>query len=157
MHRAMVPSDVDIEDKIIGPFTLKQFIYLVIGAMAVFIIYTLFKNNILLVVVLSLPVVIIVLAFVFFKFNEQPFEQFLAAFIAFYSKPTKRLWQRDNTLEDIKRSEVVKKKGGQPPKTRRLTEEAFVSRIEELAYFLDTQTPQALSEESKKRSEVNNE
>lgn len=97
----MVPTDIDVEDKLVGPLTLKQFIYLVIGGMAIFVIYTLFKNNIIIVLVLSLPVIIIVGAFAFYRFNEQPFEQFLSAFIAFYSAPRQRVWIKKNKFSDI--------------------------------------------------------
>lgn len=135
MRRAMVPSDIDIEDKLIGPLTLKQFIYLVIGAMAIFVIYTLFKTNIIIVVVLSIPVLIIVGAFAFYHFNEQPFEQFLSALIAFYSTPNKRIWIKQNKFSDImpKISEKPRKKIPSSPQKK-----VPLSNLEELAYILDT-------------------
>ncbi len=135
MRQAMVPSDIDVEDKILGPFTLKQFIYLLIGTMAVFIIYTIFKKVLILFVILSLPVVLLTIAFVFYKFNEQPFEQFIASFIAFYMNPSKRIWNRDTTLADI----------GIIPEEERKTEltempkKKSTSRLDELAYMLDNQ------------------
>jgi hypothetical protein len=149
MRRAMVPSDIDVEDKIIGPFTLKQFIYLIIGAMAVFILYTIFKDILILFIALALPVVLLTLAFVFYRFNEQPFEQFLAALIAFYAKPARRIWKRDTTLADIGIMPEPERKVGLPEVAKKKP----VSRLDELAYILDTRgwesEPQKQSKENK--------
>ncbi len=53
--RFQVPQFIEVEDKIVGPLTLKQFIYLVGGAGLSFFVYTLLDS-----VVLSfLPIVLI--------------------------------------------------------------------------------------------------
>jgi hypothetical protein len=53
--RYQVPQFIEIEDKIVGPMTLKQFIYLAGGAGLSFLIYSLAKS----IIISFLPIVII--------------------------------------------------------------------------------------------------
>ena len=144
----MVPSDVDVEDKIIGPLTLKQLIYFAIGAMIIFIFYTIFSKVMILFIILSLPVAGITFAFIFYKFNEQPFEQFLPALIAFYTKPAKRIWNRDTTLEDIHITSEPERKIELPK-----THKKKITRLDELAYVLDSRGWQAREQNNDKPKE----
>jgi len=140
MPQAEVPSDIDVEDKIIGPFTLKQFIYLAIGGMAIFILYAIFgKISFMVFVLTALPVGFITVLFVFYRFNEQPFEQFLAALIAFYKNPRQRFWRRDTTLEDIKLEIKEPPREIKKPAGLAAEKEKTLSHLEELALILDSE------------------
>ena len=66
-----VPHFIEIEDKILGPLTLKQFIYLAEGAARSYIIYAI------LYIYIALPIIAVVvtfsLALAFYKINNKPF------------------------------------------------------------------------------------
>ena len=67
-----VPQKIDLEDKIIGPLTLKQFIYLLGGGMIDYMILSVTQSSFggwVLIILVSL----IALAFAFVQVEEQPF------------------------------------------------------------------------------------
>ena len=66
-----VPQFIEVEDKIIGPFTFKQFIYLAGGAGISFIIFKILP--LFLGVFFIGPVVALSVALAFYKVNDQPF------------------------------------------------------------------------------------
>jgi hypothetical protein len=89
-----VPQDVEADDKLLGPFSFRQFIYLLIVAAAVGLGFVLFK--------ILPPLVIIPLPFVLFfgalalpLRKDQPMEIYLAAIMSFYLKPRMRIWEPD--------------------------------------------------------------
>ena len=78
--RYQVPQFIEIEDKIIGPLTIKQFVYLVGGAGMCFIAYTFLP--LILALLLIAGIVPLSLALAFYKINNKPFVDFLeSAFI----------------------------------------------------------------------------
>ncbi|MFH0755314.1 MAG: PrgI family protein [bacterium] len=76
-----VPQFIEIEDKIFGPLTLKQFLYLAGGggASVALFIYIPFK---IISVILIIPIVAFSLALAFYKKNNKPFIDVVQA--AFY-------------------------------------------------------------------------
>lgn len=100
-----VPQNIDMEDKIVGPFTMKQFVYLLIGAFIIYGIYNYlskgFDNFMPLFIVLSLPIGLIIFAFVFVKINDRPFEQFIVNLIQFMRTPKQRIWSEGYVGEDV--------------------------------------------------------
>ncbi len=65
-----VPQFIEVEDKIFGPLTLKQFIYLAGGGGLCLILFTLLP--IYLTVLLGLPVVTLSLGLAFYQVNDRP-------------------------------------------------------------------------------------
>ena len=91
--RYQVPQFIEIEDKIIGPLTIKQFVYLVGGAGMAFIIYTYVYIYIAL---LFIAVVIpLSLALAFYKPNNKPFIDFLESAFLFYTKQNLYIWKKE--------------------------------------------------------------
>lgn len=89
-----VPQDVEADDKLLGPFSFRQFVYLLIVAVACGLGFVLFK--------LLPPLVIIPLPFVLFfgalalpLRKDQPMEIYMAALLSFYLKPRRRMWEPD--------------------------------------------------------------
>ena len=70
--RFQVPQFIEVEDKIFGPLTLKQFIYLAGGGGLSFVIYRILDS-----LILSFIPIILVMAFsaslAFYKINNKPF------------------------------------------------------------------------------------
>lgn len=101
MAQYKVPQDVEADDKLLGPFTFRQFIYLivVVGLIAVawglFQLFPLFA-------LLPLPFIAFFGALALPLKKDQPMETYLTALISFYLKPRKRLWragQPESTIE----------------------------------------------------------
>lgn len=89
-----VPQDVQREDTIIGPLTLKQMIILGIGGGLTYGVYTSLSKTYFLEIWLP-PVAIlsiITLSFAFLKIYSLPFHEFLMHFIEYHLLPRKRIW-----------------------------------------------------------------
>ncbi|MBU1178535.1 PrgI family protein [Patescibacteria group bacterium] len=102
-----VPQFIEVEDKVIGPLTVRQFLYMVIGGVMLLIIWSLADLS--LFIILALIVVIVVVAFSFVKINGRPFQIFLLSIIHYFSNPRLRVWFREPALEKIKASSKEKK------------------------------------------------
>lgn len=90
--RFQVPQFINIEDKILGPFTVKQFVYLVGGAGMIYIVYTYLPFYLAIFVIL--PVATLVLALAFFKPNGKPFVFMLQAAMRYAISSRLYLWRR---------------------------------------------------------------
>lgn len=66
-----VPQFIDIEDKIFGPLTFKQFVYLAGGTGISFVLYV--TLPLFISFLLILPVVIFSVLLAFYKINKKPF------------------------------------------------------------------------------------
>ncbi|MBI4155922.1 MAG: PrgI family protein [Candidatus Zambryskibacteria bacterium] len=90
--RYQVPQFIEIEDKIVGPFTIRQFIYLAGGAGMCFIIYTyLYFYLALLLIAVVAP---LSLALAFYKINNKPFIDFLESAFLYYTKKNLYIWKK---------------------------------------------------------------
>src|SRR5690349_6970336 len=87
-----VPQDVEAEDKLIGPFSFRQFIYLIIVAISIAIAWGL-SRLLLPLAIIPLPLILFFGALALPLKKDQPMEIYLAAVVSFYLKPRKRLWQ----------------------------------------------------------------
>jgi len=101
-----IPQFIEVEDKVIGPLTVRQFIYLVIGGVLLVIFWSLADLG--LFIVLALITAAVVAAFAFVKINGRPFQIFLIAFLQFNTRPKLRTWFRESGMERLKTS--IKKK-----------------------------------------------
>jgi hypothetical protein len=88
-----VPQFIEVEDKIFGPFTLKQFIYVAggIGLCAILILYL----PIVFGVILAIPVAAFSGALAFYKVNNKNFVDVLESGFRFYTTERLYLWKRD--------------------------------------------------------------
>lgn len=89
-----VPQDVEAEDKLLGPFSFKQFIFLIITVAATALAVTLFRINPFL-IMLPAPFIMFFGTLALPLRKDQPMEVYLAAIISFILKPKVRLWQPD--------------------------------------------------------------
>lgn len=89
-----VPQDVEAEDKLLGPFSFRQFIFLIIAIASLGIAYAL-GRALLPLAILPLPVALFFGALALPLKKDQPMEVYLAAIISFMMKPKRRLWQPD--------------------------------------------------------------
>lgn len=87
-----VPQFIEVEDKIFGPLTFKQFVYLVGGAGACFLLWTFLPH--LLALPLILPVAGLALALAFYKVNNRPFVVLLEAYFHYALGSKLYLWRK---------------------------------------------------------------
>ena len=87
-----VPQFIEIEDKIFGPLTLKQFIYLAGGGGVCLICFTLLPTF--LAIFLALPFVVLSLTLAFYTVNGRPFIVTLEHGFKFLTSSKLYLWRQ---------------------------------------------------------------
>jgi cell division septation protein DedD len=100
MANYKVAQDVEAEDKLLGPFGFRQFIYLIIVAMSGIVGYGLWQLFPPL-AILPLPLIVFFGALALPLRKDQPMETYLAAIVSFYLKPRKRLWKPDGVVSIV--------------------------------------------------------
>jgi hypothetical protein len=93
--RYELPQFIDVEDKLFGPLTFKQFIYLLGGGAICYICYTLFPLSV--AVFFIVPVGALSAALAFYRLNTRPFIEVLQNFVSYTFKPKSFLWKRDTS------------------------------------------------------------
>lgn len=92
MPQYQVPQFIDMPDKVFGPLTIKQFIFLAVGLIPILLIYKFFKMWVLL--VFGIPIFVFTLAMVFYKHNGIPFPKVVASFIRFAFAHKLYIWKK---------------------------------------------------------------
>ena len=90
--RFQVPQFIEVEDKIFGPLTIKQFIYLLGGGGSCFIVYS-FVGSLFISIILCLPIIALTLALAFYKINNKPFINVIEAAFNYYSGNKLYIWK----------------------------------------------------------------
>ncbi len=88
-----VPQFIDMEDKIIGPLTLKQFGYVLGAGGMAFLIWTFVPIKIL-AILLIVPIVALFLALAFIKINNRPFGDILENAFSYYTNSKIYTWKQ---------------------------------------------------------------
>jgi hypothetical protein len=94
-----VPQNIDMQDKILGPLTMLQFVYAVVGFGTCYAIYVSIPKPFS--IILILPIAFFVVCLDFIKVNERPFLDFFIALVEFIASPKQRFWHQD-TGSDMK-------------------------------------------------------
>jgi len=129
-----VPQDVEADDKLLGPFSFRQFIYLIIAVMGIALGYGL-SIVALPLAVLPLPIVVFFTVLALPLRKDQPMEVYVAALISFYVKPRKRLWKADGIQSLI---EIVVPKTIEERRTKEFDDIEAERRLSYLANLVDT-------------------
>ncbi|MDN5275200.1 MAG: uncharacterized protein JWP06_1101 [Candidatus Saccharibacteria bacterium] len=129
-----VPQDVEADDKLIGPFSFRQFIYLIIAVISIALAWGLAQLFIALAII-PLPLIIFFGALALPLRKDQPMEIYLAAVVSFYLKPRKRLWQPDGiqSLVEITAPKVI-----EVQRAKDLSQMEAQRRLSYLADIVDT-------------------
>ncbi len=89
-----VPQFIEIEDKIFGPLTLKQFIYLAGGAGASVALWFYMPYKIL-AILFIIPIAAFSLALTFYKINNRPFIDTVASAFYYYVGGKLYIWKKE--------------------------------------------------------------
>jgi hypothetical protein len=129
-----VIQDIEAEDKLLGPLSLRQFIYAVIVVVLGFIMFRLFLVNPLLALPFLLPAIFFAMLAAPFG-HDQSSEVWMLAKIRFFLKPRTRIWDQSG-LQELVTITVPKKI--EHVLTNGLNETQVKSRLEALAQTIDT-------------------
>lgn len=124
-----VPKFIEVEDKVIGPLTLKQFAFLAAG-IGIFI-FLAYLVSVALAFLLGLPILIICAAFAFYKPYGRPFSAYFTSISQFFIQPKFYLFKRTPQAPKIK-------KGAKPSPPKEPLKIVSQSRLKDLAWTLDT-------------------
>ncbi|HVE80895.1 MAG TPA: PrgI family protein [Candidatus Dormibacteraeota bacterium] len=134
MAQYKVPQNVEAEDKILGPLTLKQFIYALIGIGYGFLTFAIFQGTLLpLFFIVGLPPALLMLALGLYQKDDQPLEAYFLAMVNFIVKPKQRFWQKE-PIAEVFRLEVPAPKPHEPKKD--ITK--LAGQLEKLGQIVDT-------------------
>ena len=136
MSTYKVPQDVEAEDKLIGPFSFRQFIYLLItagtGALAYFLGSILLPLSFL---IAPISLFFLILALPLRK--EQSMEIYLGAILQFYFRPRKKIWESDGLESLVEFTDIIEEKDNISLKT--LSTEQAVEQISFLSNLTDSE------------------
>lgn len=104
--RFQIPQFIDVEDKIFGPFTLKQFIYLAGGASVALVATTFF--GVFLGLIISSPIVIFSAALAFYRINNRPFIYTVESAFKYLTTDKLYIWQKKEPSEEDEGKETKK-------------------------------------------------
>lgn len=126
--RYQVPQFIEVEDKVIGPLTIKQFLYVAGGGGICFISYT-YLPFILAIIIIAF-IAPLSLALAFYKVNNKPFIDFLESAFMYYTKDNLYIWRKEE-----KKLVPIEQKKEEPRQVfvPRLSE----SKLKELSWSLD--------------------
>jgi len=133
MQQFTVPQFIDVEDKIIGPITVRQFLIMLTGFMFIGLFYKLFDFSLFLVT--SILVFGISGIFAFLKINGMPFHYFVLNFVQTLGKPPLRVWNNRLNLLEAEEEKEVKIT---PTETFERPRLVTTSRLAELSLIVDT-------------------
>ncbi len=131
-----VPQFIEVEDKIIGPLTLKQFIYVAggIGLCVILFVYL----PILYAIMLSVPVAALAAALSFYKINGKPFIEVLEAGFNYYIGAKFFLWKREESKAAGESAAVqAAAQADAAAQSARRTPKLTRGKLSELAWSLD--------------------
>lgn len=92
MQRFQVPQFITIEDKVVGPLTVKQAVYLGVGGVLAFFSCSFFAQF--LCFSTAIPIGAVAAALAFFKVNEQPFAVVLKNAFLYFIRPRRYIWKK---------------------------------------------------------------
>lgn len=129
-----VPQDVEAEDKLLGPFTFRQFIYLIVVAIAGLLAWGLSRIFIGLVVI-PLPIMAFFLILALPIKKDQPMETYLSAVVRFWLKPRRRIWDPEGNVTTV---EITAPTSAEEHLTKDFSGSEASQRLAYLAQIVDT-------------------
>ncbi len=88
-----VPQFIEVEDKIFGPLTFKQFVYVAGGGGIAFVIWQVLPTII--AILLIVPIVGLALALAFYKINGKPFIEIMESAIKYSFGGKLYIWKKN--------------------------------------------------------------
>lgn len=128
-------QDIEAEDKILGPLTLRQFIFALIACFAFYLCFIVVTKGVAFLLVVFLPPA---LFFGFFALpfgRDQPTEVWFLAKLQFWFKPRRRIWNQSGVKELVT---ITVPKKVERVLTNGLSQDEVNSRLRALANTIDS-------------------
>lgn len=87
-----VPQFIDVEDRVVGPLTWKQFLYLAAGGGILFVLWFILTPLAWIAVAIFVGGLAVAAAFI--KVNGRPFLAFIGSVLGFAVKPRQYIWKQ---------------------------------------------------------------
>ena len=130
-----VIQDIEAEDKLVGPLTLKQFIFAAIAACFCFVAFMVASKTVIYAAIPFLPFILLFGIMAAPLGRDQPSDLWLAAQIRFFLKPRKRIWDQSGIKELVN---VTAPKKTQVEYASTLSQQEVKSRLKALADTIDS-------------------
>jgi hypothetical protein len=129
-----VPQFIDVEDKIMGPLTTRQFVIMLVVCLIIALFYKLFDFSGFLLA--SIPLFSVGVVFAFLRINGQPFHYFLLNVVQTLQRPAIRVWDKAYTDEELR--QIIKAPPPEKPKLRIRKEPLAATKLTELSLIVNT-------------------
>lgn len=130
-----VIQDIEAEDKLVGPLSLRQFIYFCAAALCLYLSVIFVTKHVLFLLAFTLPPMLFCGFFAFPWTKEQPTEVWALARIRFLLKPRRRIWNQSGVKELVT---VTAPKKVEKIYTNGLSQAEVRSRLNALASTIDS-------------------
>jgi hypothetical protein len=128
-------QDVEAEDKILGPLTLRQFIFALISALLSYMCFFVVVKHAAFLLIALVPPTLLGWFFAFPFGKDQPTEIWALAKIRFWFKPRKRIWDQSGVKELVS---ITAPKKVERVYTDGLSQTEVKSRLSALANTIDS-------------------
>jgi K+ transporter len=125
-----VPQFIEIEDKIFGPLTFKQFLYVGGGAAIGFIMYSTLPKIV--AILLGVPIVGFFMAAAFFQVNGRPFLVYIEGAVKYLFSAKLYIWKKTE-------KKVVKQEKEKEVEVQVALPKLSQSKLREISWGLDVQ------------------
>ena len=94
-----VPQFIETEEKIIGPFTVKQFIFVAIGGAILFLLFFAVPPGVF--IFLAIPIGAIFLGLALVRIQEMPLYLYLFNFVTYLINPKKYFYKSSEEIDTL--------------------------------------------------------
>ena len=134
MEQFTVPQFIDVEDKIFGPITTRQFVILLVAGLMIFIAFKLADTGLFIFLLALIGGLALTLAFI--KINGQAFHYFVLNIFQTMRRPSRRIWSKQYSKAELK--ELLKPSEAEELPEPILYKHASKSRIRDLSLLVNT-------------------
>lgn len=126
-----VPQFIDVEDKIAGPLTVKQLLWMI--GMSAILLVIFFALDGAVMIIAAIPVVLLFVALAFYRPNGQPLIAYFGNAFLFLFRPKVMMW--DRPVGGMLHKPIPKKNESPQPQPR--SREVSAGDIRRLAEMID--------------------
>lgn len=130
----MVPQFIDVEDKIFGPITTRQFVILLVAGVLIFVTFKLLRFWAFSIVGLLILAAAGTLAFL--RVNGMPFHFFLLNLIQTFRRPRLKVWEKSPTSAELR--EFIRTIPEKLPPPLPVKEMMTATKLQELSLIVNT-------------------
>lgn len=137
--RYQVPQFIEVEDKIFGPLTFKQFVYVIGGVAAAVALWVTIPKFI--AILIGVPILAFAFALAFYKVNGKPFSHLVESFFKYYTTSRLYLWKK-------REKEVVARTPEKMHKAEFKVNHGAGSKLKDMSWNLDVSNKDATQTEN---------